>query len=429
MALNVFASVSNKSGLAAALRGLSKEHDLIITSSGGTAKYLMNEGFQVEDVQSLTGFQEVFGGRVKTLHPLVHMGLLYRNEEDRRELERQGGRPFQVVIANLYPFEEAAQAEAKNLVEYIDIGGVALLRAAAKNFEHVAVFSDPSDYTQMVPALSSLELRRDLAKKVFRTTSQLDHLIAEKLFEDDSLWLNWQTHQTLRYGENPHQRGRWLTAGDKGWQQANILQGKEMSFNNFLDLESCLRTLRLLNHPSCVAVKHNNPCGAAEGVDLLTAVDRCLKADPVSVFGGVVGLSGVVGAAEAELLTGLFLEVILAPEFSKEALEIFSKKKNLRLVEWREMFESSPAEDVRLIRGGAVHQDPMLVSEDPKSWQVTGPALHPDDTLDALLALRVVSELRSNAIAIVGGGQTLGLGMGQVNRVDAVEQALQHPLC
>ncbi len=424
MVLNVFASVSDKSGLAAALRELSKQYDLKITSSGGTAKHLTDEGFEVEDVQALTGFQEVFGGRVKTLHPMVHMGLLYRNEEDRRELERQGGRPFHVVIANLYPFEEAAAAGSKNLVEYIDIGGVALLRAAAKNFEHVAVFSDSQDYWRMADAVASLEIRQDLARKVFRTTSHLDDQIAQKLFGEDTLTQRWSSHRTLRYGENPQQRGWWLTQGSQGWQQAKILQGKEMSFNNFLDLESCLRTLLLLNAPAVVAVKHNNPCGAAEADQLLTALDRALKADPISVFGGVVALSGPVGAAEAELLSGLFLEVVLAPQFLADGLEVLRKKKNLRLVEWPEMLQSQAPLDVRPIRGGAVRQDAMLVEENPDNWEIFGQPLKAQERQDALLALKVVSELRSNAIAIVAGGQTLGLGMGQVNRVDAVEHAL-----
>lgn len=425
MVLNVFASVSDKTGLAEALEKLSKTHQLHIVSSGGTASHLREAGFEVQEVDSLTGFKEVFGGRVKTLHPMVHMGLLYRDEKDIRELEEQGGRPFHVLIANLYPFAQAVEAGKDDLVEYVDIGGVALLRAAAKNFAHLSVFCDPRDYSQISEAVNSVDVRKKLAQKVFQTTSQLDAQISADLFGGERpVSVNYQTHRELRYGENPHQKGWWLVQEENGWHRAQILQGKEMSFNNFLDAEACLRALTLLRHPACVAVKHNNPCGAAEGRTLQEALERCLKADPVSVFGGVVGLSGAVGEAEARLLSSIFLEVILAPEFSPEARELLGQKKNLRLVEWKDMLERPEPLDIRPISGGAVQQELMRVTEDPRQWEVHGPPMEEQEIQDALLALKIVAELKSNAIAISSSLQTLGLGMGQVNRVDAVEHAL-----
>jgi len=429
---NALVSVSDKSGLVEFLKPL---HDagLRIVSTGGTAKTLRDAGMKVVDVSEQTGFPECMDGRVKTLHPRVHMPLLARlgNAEDDRLLMEEQLEPFDLLIVNLYPFEQTLRSRASQaeLIENIDIGGPSLLRGAAKNFERITVVVDPADYAGLSAGQVSREDRQRLAAKAFVHVSSYDAMISQALGGDDlyaQFSLGGTLVQELRYGENPHQKASWYRrrGAQTGWHEAKILQGKELSYNNLLDLESALGLVRDFDGPSAVAVKHNNPCGAASSEKLEDAVDRCLGADPVSVFGGIVAVNHEVSAAAAEALGKVFLECVVAPKFSPEALAIFSKKKNLRLLEWSGMGLRDDFWKSTTIQGGFLLQQPDHVHIWNPEWKVLGDPPSPETRSELSFAWGVVAHLKSNAIAITGGRQTLGLGMGQVNRVDAVELAI-----
>ncbi len=418
---NALVSCSDKSGL---LEFLKPFEGLRIVSTGGTAKYLRQNGFEVVDVSEQTGFQEVMEGRVKTLHPLVHMGLLARAGIDDSVLSDAGIEAFDLVVVNLYPFESALRSGkiGDELIEFIDVGGPSMLRAAAKNFNRVTVLCDPKDYDkvdQLTP--------KELAAKVFRLTSSYDALIAESLSSEPQTPFVYGAEKvlTLRYGENPHQKGVWYkkTGVDFGLHQAQILQGKELSYNNLLDLDSSTRALRDLKNPfGCVAVKHNSPCGAAAGENLFEACKKALAADPVSVFGGIVALSQKVDLKTAKLLSEIFLECVIAPDFDQDALDLFRTKKNLRILKWAQMANPFDEWRIKSISGGMVIQNSDRVHHG--DWQYWGETPSAQMTKELLFAWSICAHLKSNAIAITSELQTLGLGMGQVNRVDAVEQAI-----
>ena len=426
-------SVSDKTGLVDFLKPMMKE-GLSIVSTGGTAKLLKESGFRVAEVEELTGFPEVMDGRVKTLHPRVYMPILGRVgvAEDEALLKKENLQPFDLVIVNLYPFEQTLMkgGSTTEMIEVIDIGGPSLLRASSKNFERIAVVCDPSDY-QMISDAKTLtpEDRRKLAAKAFFHVSSYDAMIGNYLNPEPNreFSLGGVSVQKLRYGENPHQPGYWYkTKGRRiGWDQAKVLQGKELSYNNLLDLDAARHTALEFSKPCAVAVKHNNPCGVVTATSVTDAVARCLKADPVSVFGGIIAVNGTIDTSAAELLADIFLECIVAPEFSASAREIFSKKKNLRLLEWRQMGEREKTWRLQTIQGGFLVQAPDIVEEWSKNWQVVGSAPSPEIQDDLEMAWRVCAHLKSNAIAIVEQGSTLGMGMGQVNRVDAVSHAIE----
>lgn len=434
----ILVSVSDKTGLVDFIRPFADAGARIV-SSGGTAKVLMGAGMTVTEVSDYTGFPECMDGRVKTLHPKVHMGLLYRpdNSEDLDLLSKHEVLPFDLVVANLYPYE-AAKAKGEtgdDLIEYIDIGGPSLLRAAAKNFKNVCVVCDPSDYQWVARKEESLSLddRKYLAAKVFQMTSAYDQMIAKDFYQDQKslteksapFLLNAQHFSTLRYGENPQQKAWWYNSSQQGLHRAQILQGKPLSYNNILDLQAACTTVRLFNEPTAVAIKHNNPCGIASNENKSQALSLALKSDPVSVFGGIVAVNFKVDAAEAEMFSEIFLECIIAPEISQEALDVFAKKKNLRILQWPEMKDFKLDCDFRSIDGGVLMQDTDEVMEDITNWQFIGETPDSDVLKDLHFAWRACAALKSNAISVCKGRQTLGLGMGQVNRVDAVKQALQ----
>ncbi len=330
---NVLVSVSDKTGLVEFLKPLFNRGTRIV-STGGTAKTLRDAGMTVVDVSEQTGFPECMDGRVKTLHPRIHMPLLARvgNVEDDNLLASEDLEPFDLIIVNLYPFEQTLRSKAsqKDLIEKIDIGGPSLLRGAAKNFERVAVVVDPADYPALAAATDgvSREERMRLSAKAFAHCSSYDAMISQALGGPE-LFTNFSLGgtmvQELRYGENPHQKASWYQrrGSQSGWHEAKILQGKELSYNNLLDLESALGLVRDFEGPSAVAVKHNNPCGAASADKLEDAVERCLASDPVSVFGAIVAVNQEVSGQAAEALGKMFLECIVAPKFSAEALAIF----------------------------------------------------------------------------------------------------------
>jgi phosphoribosylaminoimidazolecarboxamide formyltransferase/IMP cyclohydrolase len=434
---NALVSVSDKTGLVDFLKPYVAQ-GLRVVSTGGTLKHLRENGIAAVDISEQTGFPEVMDGRVKTLHPRVHMAILSRagNHQDDLLMKKEGLDPFDLIIVNLYPFADALKKGVKGseLIEFIDIGGPSLLRGAAKNHDRLAVVCDPKDYVWLADRkdLAPFERRR-LAAKVFAHTSQYDALIASALSEEDArpAVLMGSSVVELRYGENPHQKAKWFKRADSvtGLQDAKILHGKPLSFNNLLDLDAAVATVREFAEPCAVGVKHNNPCGVGTAETITEALSRAIASDPVSIFGGIIACNREIDVADAEVMAKIFLECIIAPSFTSAALEKLSRKKDLRLLAWPEMLRREDAPEFRTISGGFLVQAPDIVSAWSSEWKILsqspGQSLSDEIKTDLVLAWRVCAKLKSNAIAIVAGGQTLGLGMGQVNRVDAVEQAVE----
>jgi phosphoribosylaminoimidazolecarboxamide formyltransferase / IMP cyclohydrolase len=447
---NALVSVSDKTGLVEFLKPLVAK-GLRVVSTGGTAKHLTENGIKVVQVGEQTGFPEVMDGRVRTLHPKIHMALLARSfdEGDMKLLKDQGLEPFDLVICNLYPFEKSVLSgtTGQDLIDEIDIGGPALLRASAKSYERITVICDPNDY-KIISEVGrpTLGRRRGLAAQVFAHISVYDALVAQILARGDKLGdqaaepgeepapmkpppnLNFggKLIGSLRYGENPHQHAAWYQrSAQSGIHDAQILQGKELSYNNILDIEAAVKACRGFKLPGAVAVKHNNPCGAAVNTDAGKALSAALKADPTSVFGGIVAINRELTAAMAEELSKIFLECIVAPRVSEEARSVFAKKKNLRVLEWDFMKNPPNPWEFRSIEGGFLMQSVDPTDEWSPEWKIIGENPSSEVQSDLLFGWNVCQNLKSNAIAVVGGGQTLGLGMGQVNRVDAVRHALE----
>jgi len=431
---NALVSVSEKKGLIEFLKPL-YQNGLRIVSTGGTAQYLKDNGMSVVDISEQTGFPEVMGGRVKTLHPHVHMAILSRPDhpEDAELLKKSGLAPFDLVICNLYPFEAAVEnkLQGAELIEKIDIGGPTVLRAAAKNFSQVTVVCDPLDYVWIgEKKQTSIEERKHLAAKVFAHVSSYDSLVASELGNGWGPQFSMGGHKVLelRYGENPHQSAAWyrILADQKGLHTAEILQGKVLSYNNLLDLEAASALVQTFMEPGAVAVKHNNPCGASIATNLSRAVEQTLKADPISVFGGIFAVNREIGHLEAEMLQSIFLECIVAPSFTKEALEIFAKKKNLRILKWKTLAEPQMRFEMKTVAGGfLLQQKDSISSQQIEKWKFLKQKPSNEILQDLQFGEKVCATLKSNAIALVKNGQTVGLGMGQVNRVDAVKQAIE----
>jgi len=436
---NALISVSDKTGLAEFVKPLVAE-GLRIVSSGGTAKYLEDAGIAVTRVSEQTQFPEVMGGRVKTLHPYIHMPLLYRDQqEDRDILKEHNLPPFDLVIVNLYPFGQGLEQgkDFNAMVELIDIGGPTLMRAAAKNFQAITVVADPADYNAILKnGEVNLATRQKLAAKVFAHVSGYDQKIANYLSAEgrsqnsesteDVFSVKGQSVNTLRYGENPQQSGSWYKTEEQGLHKAEIIQGKPLSYNNLVDLDGACRTVTQFDAPTVVSVKHNNPCGVASADTIHQALEKSLRADPVSVFGGIISSNQTLDGACAESLSKLFLECVIAPDYTADALATFEKKKNLRILKWPSLAEGKvpPSKSFRSLWGGVLLQSTDRVEETPDTWTVHGRPPSSDEVRELMFAWRVCASLKSNAIAITGGQQSLGLGMGQVNRVDAVRQAI-----
>jgi phosphoribosylaminoimidazolecarboxamide formyltransferase / IMP cyclohydrolase len=428
---NALVSCSDKTGLTEFLNPLVKK-GLRIVSTGGTAKHLRAAGFKVVEVSEQTGFPEVMDGRVKTLHPKIHMALLARagEAEDMAILKEYGVDLFDLVIGNLYPFESEPG------IENIDIGGPSFLRSSAKSFDRIAVICDPNDY-KWVSEKDELTLndRQKLASKIFAHTAAYDSMIAKyfagtERIQFNDLSLGGRMVQPLRYGENPAQQALWFRTGGEanGLHRAQILQGKELSYNNLLDLEAAVATLReFKDDKACIAVKHNSPCGAAVAKTGVEAARKAIAADSQSVFGGIVALNFSVDDEVATDLSKIFLECVVAPDFTPAAQAVFAKKKNVRLLSWPEFQKTGDPVKFRTVSGGFLVQTADVVeAEWNNEWKLEGAAtkLTPQLKSDLLFALKISAHLKSNAIAIASHGQTVGLGMGQVNRVDAVEQAI-----
>jgi phosphoribosylaminoimidazolecarboxamide formyltransferase/IMP cyclohydrolase len=431
---NILVSVSNKTGLVDFIKAVSAQGTRIV-STGGTYQHLKDAGIPVTDIQEQTDFPEVMDGRVKTLHPRVHMSILARtdNKSDLDLLTKEGLEPFDLVVVNLYPFEASLAKDLSDseMLEKIDVGGPTMLRAAAKNYKSITVLCDPSDYAAVARGSQppSEELRKHYAGKVFAHVARYDSLISHWFgsFWGNEISFGGTKQGDLRYGENPEQKAVWYGFSgiqETGLHGAKILQGKPLSYNNILDLESATLLARRFNGPTAVGVKHNNPCGVASAQKLVDAVQAMIHSDPVSIFGGIVALTGECDEETAQLLNSVFLECVIAPSFSPAALGIFGAKKNLRILSWQQMMTATQAFEFRSVAGGFLLQTRDNLTSDPKQWKFIG--TEPDDRVlqDLMFAEKVCAALKSNSIALVKDQRTLGLGMGQVNRVDAVQQAL-----
>ncbi|MFC8681200.1 bifunctional phosphoribosylaminoimidazolecarboxamide formyltransferase/IMP cyclohydrolase [Microbacterium ureisolvens] len=422
-----------------------------IVSTGGSATLLREAGHEVTDVSSVTGFPESLDGRVKTLHPGVHAGLLadLRLEDHERQLSELDIAPFELVVVNLYPFVETVRsgAEGDDVVEQIDIGGPAMVRASAKNYANVAIVVSPSSYPAVIDAVraggTTLVQRRELAARAFAHTAEYDRAVATwfsegTLLEEDlpaHLTIKAERLATLRYGENSHQRAAIYTRnGGHGIAQATQLQGKEMSYNNYVDADAALRAAFDMVKPAVAIIKHANPCGIAvtapNALDPIASAHlRAHECDPVSAYGGVIAANGTVTLKMAENLKDIFTEVIVAPSFEPEALEVFKAKKNLRLLQLPADWQQERM-DVRLVSGGLLLQDADRFPDDidsvAKDWQlVSGERPADEDMTNLIFAWKACRAVKSNAIVLAKNSATVGIGMGQVNRVDSCRLAVE----
>jgi len=430
-------SVSDKTGLvdfARGLAGLGWE----LVSTGGTARALREAGLAVRDVSEVTGFPEMLDGRVKTLHPVVHGGLLARRDrpEHMAAAREHGIAPIDLVAVNLYPFRETAARPGiapEDVIEQIDIGGPSMLRSAAKNFAAVAAVVDPSDYPRVLAAIEAddddLDLRRLLAGKVFAHTAAYDAAIATWFAEQRAeepfpahLSIALERAQALRYGENPGQRAAfYVERPGAGLAALRQRGGKELSFNNLLDLEGALiATDPFAGETCCAIVKHTTPCGLAVGTDALDAYRKALACDPVSAFGSVIAFTVPLDEEAAEQVSNLFVECIVAPSFSEGAVEILGRKKNLRILEGTADLGTGRSLDLKRVRGGVLVQERPPAAVGPRDWQLVT-TRHPtaEEQSSLSFAWRAVASVKSNAIVLARDGATIGIGAGQMSRVDA----------
>jgi phosphoribosylaminoimidazolecarboxamide formyltransferase / IMP cyclohydrolase len=447
MARLALLSVSDKTGLIDFARQLVEKFDFEIVSSGGTAQALKAEGIPVMKVAEYTGAPEILGGRVKTLHPKIHGGILARRDlpEHLVDLEQQGIRPIDLVVVNLYPFAATIAKPGVSLadaIENIDIGGPAMLRAAAKNYAHLTVICNPDRYDDYLAELTnnhgqaselcSIEFRQARALETFQHTATYDTAIADYLAaqagEVTNYQLSGQSLQSLRYGENPHQPAAWYQTGatPTGWTNAKILQGKELSYNNLVDLEAARRIIAEFNDtPAATIIKHNNPCGTALGDTLLAAYDRAYNADSTSAFGGIVAVNRPLDADTATSMSKTFLECIVAPECTPEAAAIFATKKNLRVLTLADL-ATGTKDNVKIIAGGMLVQSADEAIETAQNWQVVTTKQPTDAELQELLfAWKVCKHVKSNAIVITKDRATIGVGAGQMNRVGSAKIAIE----
>ncbi len=443
MARLALLSVSDKTGLIDFARQLVKRFDFEIVSSGGTAQALKAEGIPVMKVAEYTGAPEILGGRVKTLHPKIHGGILARRDvsEDLVDLEQQGIRQIDLVVVNLYPFAATITKPGVSLadaIENIDIGGPAMLRASAKNYAHLTVLSNPDRYHDYLTELTqnngqaSIEFRQARALETFQHTATYDAAIAGYLAEQAGETVNYQLSgqslQSLRYGENPHQPAAWYQTGatPSGWTNAKILQGKELSYNNLVDLEAARRIIAEFGDtPAATIIKHNNPCGTALGDTLLAAYDRAYNADSTSAFGGIVAVNRPLDAETATSMSKTFLECIVAPACTPEAAAIFATKKNLRVLTLADL-ATGTQDNVKIIAGGMLVQAADEAIETAANWQVVTTKQPTAAELEELLfAWKVCKHVKSNAIVVTKDRATIGVGAGQMNRVGSAKIALE----
>ena len=421
-----------------------------IISSGGTARFLREKGVPVKDVSEITEFPEMLDGRVKTLHPKIHGGLLAirSNKKHMESLKTENINPIDLIIVNFYPFEEVIKSENisfQEVIENIDIGGPTIVRAAAKNFQDVSVIVDTSDYKRVIDRISdgTLEVDKEfnynLCKKAYSYVAKYDAAISNHLGIlntdnsknkiPDTLTLHYKKSFNLRYGENPHQEGSFFIQEDQNEpsiSNSKQIQGKELSLNNIYDADSCLETVKEFKENACVIVKHNNPCGVAEHDNLLQAYTDARDCDPVSAFGGIVAFNNKVEKNVAEEIVKTFIEVLVAPGYSDEALEIFKSKPNLRVLETPDLnIRETDLMDIKKVVGGILYQDADRTSEeDFVDFKVATKRKPTNEEIKTLLlAWKVCKNVKSNAIVLARGNKTVGIGAGQMNRVNSVQLA------
>jgi phosphoribosylaminoimidazolecarboxamide formyltransferase/IMP cyclohydrolase len=440
-------SVHDKEGVVELARTLA-ELGVELVSTGGTAAQLKKAGVEVALVEDRTGFPEILGGRVKTLHPKIFGGVLAdeSREDHARDMTERDIAPFDLVVVNLYPFAETARrGRSPEAIEMIDIGGPALVRAAAKNHGRVAVLVDPEDYPLVLEEIRStggtaLRTRERLAARAFARTAAYDGRIARYLAEGgrgeepfpENLILAFERLGSLRYGENPHQRAalyRDQNAAPDALVQFEMLQGKELSFNNLLDLDSAVTLARDFEGPAAVIVKHNNPCGAAIGDTIVEAFGRAFACDPLAAFGGIIAIRGKVDGALASLVLQHFVEVVAADDYTQEAIDYFAKKPNIRLLRTPLSRRPVGGIDWKRIEGGLLLQDADWEPDQPAAWRVASQRKPTAVERAACeLAWRVVRRVKSNAIVLANARQTIGIGAGQMSRVDACRLAATKPV-
>ena len=408
-----------------------------IISTGGTYKYLKDNGVNVVEVNEVTNFPEMLDGRVKTLHPIIHAGILAirDNDEHMKTIRERNIDPIDIVIVNLYPFFQKVKEDLSfdEKVEFIDIGGPTMLRAAAKNFKDVVVISDKEDYKAVIEEISengdvSVKLRKKLAGKVFNLMSAYDAAISNFLLEDEEypeyLSISYKKKQSLRYGENPHQSAAYYSSNefDGAMNSFEILNGKELSYNNIKDLDIAWKVASEFDEVACCGLKHNTPCGVAIGETPFEVYKKAYDADPTSIFGGIVAINKKIDKKTAEEMVKIFLEVVAAPEFDEDALEVLRTKKNLRVIKCN----NTPKDKKYMVTvdGG------ILVQEEDKNLidelkVVTEKSPTEEEMRDLLFGMKVVKYVKSNAIVAIKDGVAIGIGGGQVNRIWATEEALQ----
>ncbi|MGQ9507771.1 MAG: bifunctional phosphoribosylaminoimidazolecarboxamide formyltransferase/IMP cyclohydrolase [Thermodesulfobacteriota bacterium] len=442
-------SVSDKRGVISFAKALA-ELGVEIISTGGTAKVLREEGLSVREISDYTGFPEMLEGRIKTLHPRVHGGLLGQRSkpEHVRQMNERGILPIDLVAVNLYPFEATVARESCTLeeaIENIDIGGPTMLRSAAKNYPDVTVIVDPEDYERVLNELRekgevSIETNFRLAKKVFQHTARYDGAISNYLGQiengrkvslfPETLAFQFQKVQELRYGENPHQRAAFYRESSltvPSVANAIQLQGKELSFNNILDLDSAYETVKEFEEPATVIIKHNNPCGVAISSHLADAYRKARDCDPISAFGGIVGFNRVVDRETAKEMLDIFLEAIIAPGYEPEALEILKTKKDLRILQTPLLSNFTPQKefDLRKVVGGLLVQERDLGKVPMEQWKVVTRRIPTEEERRAMaFGWKVAKHVKSNAIVLVREDRTIGIGAGQMSRVDSIRLAV-----
>jgi phosphoribosylaminoimidazolecarboxamide formyltransferase/IMP cyclohydrolase len=439
-------SVSNKKGIVDFAKKL-QILGIEIISTGGTAKILEENGVKVQPVSSITGFPECLDGRVKTLHPAVHGGLLARrdNPKHMQQLKELNISPIDLVVINLYPFKETIAKEGVSLeeaIENIDIGGPTMLRSAAKNHQDVVVVTDPKDYDSVLEEIEckgevTYATKYRLALKVFEHTAHYDAMISDYLRKQidsgfpEVLTMTFEKVQDLRYGENPHQKAIFYReVGKKEGSLVNAVQlhGKELSFNNINDTNGALELLKEYDEPTIVAVKHTNACGVASGYDLYDAYLKAYACDPTSIFGGIIAANRTVDARTAEEIHKIFVEIVIAPDFEEEALEILKAKKNIRLLKLGNILQKQPegAIDIKKVNGGILVQTVNNALLEEETLKVVTERIPTKKEMeDMQFAWKVVKHIKSNGIVIAKNQQTVGIGPGQVNRIWAVENAIK----
>lgn len=440
--MRALVSVSDKTGVvdfARALRRLGWE----VIATGGTMKLLRESGVEVINISDVTGFPEICDGRVKTLHPKVHGGLLARRDDPShmKALADNGIELIDMVCVNLYPFRRTIEREGVTMaeaIENIDIGGPSMLRSAAKNYRDVTVVCDPADYGRVIAEIeaggnTTEKTRLELSAKAYTHTAEYDACIATYMRAqaglNEKLFMDYDLVQTLRYGENPHQSARFYRQAEPmpySLAFARQLNGKELSYNNIQDANAALNIVREFEEPFCVGLKHMNPCGAAVGKDILEAWNKAYEADKVSIFGGIVAVNRELDGATAAAMKPVFLEIIIAPSFSKEALEILTTKKNLRLMQVDMSRRDVKAMQYVSVNGGLLAQE-LDTSMITVTGDMTVTKLRPteEQLVDLNFAWRIVKHVKSNAIVVVRNGSTLGVGAGQMNRVGSAAIALE----